>query len=105
MKTVNMHEAKTHLSRLVEAATKGEPFVIARAGKPLVEVRAVEEVRPSPFGFLKDEWGAFEWDEELDRRMDEEIQQMFEESADRPDDHGCEPDDDRSGDGTGARSA
>ena len=42
MKIVNMHEAKTHLSRLVEAATKGEPFIIARAGKPLVEVRAVK---------------------------------------------------------------
>lgn len=41
MKTVNMHEAQTHLSRLVEAATRGEPFVIARAGKPLVEVRAI----------------------------------------------------------------
>ena len=34
MRTVNMHEAKTHLSRLVKAAADGEPFVIARAGKP-----------------------------------------------------------------------
>ena len=33
MKTVNMHEAKTHLSRLVEDAVRGEPFLIARAGK------------------------------------------------------------------------
>ena len=32
MKTVNVHEAKTHLSRLVEEAVRGEPFVIARAG-------------------------------------------------------------------------
>lgn len=38
MKTVNMHEAKTHLSRLVERAARGESFVIARAGKPLVKV-------------------------------------------------------------------
>ena len=38
MKTVNMHDAKTHLSRLVEAAAQGEPFVIARAGRPLVKV-------------------------------------------------------------------
>ena len=36
MLTVNIHEAKTHLSRLVERAAKGEPFVIAKAGKPLV---------------------------------------------------------------------
>lgn len=38
MKTVNMHDAKTHLSRLVEAASQGEVFVIARAGHPLVKV-------------------------------------------------------------------
>ena len=38
MRTVNIHEAKTHLSRLVDQASKGEPFVIAKAGKPLVKV-------------------------------------------------------------------
>jgi prevent-host-death family protein len=38
VRTVNMHEAKTHLSRLVEQAAKGEPFVIAKAGKPMVKV-------------------------------------------------------------------
>ena len=43
MQTVNMHYAKTHLSRLVEAASKGESFVIARAGKPLVRVEALVE--------------------------------------------------------------
>ena len=42
MRTVNMHEAKTHLSRLVEAAAKGEPFIIARRGKPAVKVTAVD---------------------------------------------------------------
>ena len=35
MRTVNMPEARTHLSRLVQAA--GEPFIIARAGKPMVK--------------------------------------------------------------------
>ena len=34
----NIHEAKTHLSRLVDRAAKGEPFIIAKAGKPLVKV-------------------------------------------------------------------
>ena len=83
MKTVNMHEAKTHLSRLVEAATKGEPFVIARAGKPLVEVRAIEPAqRPERqlFGFLK---GKFTYDEEVDRQLDEEIRAEFEASIAR----------------------
>lgn len=42
MRIVNMHEAKTHLSRLVQAAAHGEPFIIARAGKPVVKVVAVE---------------------------------------------------------------
>ena len=37
MQTINIHEAKTQLSRLVEQAARGEPFVIAKAGKPLVE--------------------------------------------------------------------
>jgi prevent-host-death family protein len=41
MHTVNIHEAKTHLSRLVEQAAQGEPFVIAKAGKPLVKVQAL----------------------------------------------------------------
>lgn len=39
--TVNIHEAKTHLSRLVEAAAKGQDFIIAKAGKPLVRVVAL----------------------------------------------------------------
>ena len=38
MHIYNMHEAKTHLSRLVTKASHGESFVIARAGKPLVKV-------------------------------------------------------------------
>lgn len=38
METINIHEAKTHLSRLVEQAAKGEPFIIAKAGNPLVKV-------------------------------------------------------------------
>ena len=45
MRVVNMHEAKTHLSRLVKAAAEGEPFAIARAGKPLVKVVALGRTR------------------------------------------------------------
>ncbi len=43
MKTVNMHEAKTHLSKLVDAAVAGEPFIIAKAGKPMVKVEPITE--------------------------------------------------------------
>ncbi len=38
MQTINIHEAKTHLSRLVEEAAQGNPFIIAKAGKPMVKV-------------------------------------------------------------------
>jgi prevent-host-death family protein len=41
MKTINIHQAKTQFSRLVEEASKGEPFVIAKAGKPMVKVTAL----------------------------------------------------------------
>ena len=42
MRAVDMREAKTHPSRLVEAAADGEPFIIARAGKPMVKVVALD---------------------------------------------------------------
>jgi len=56
MRTINIHEAKTHLSRLVENAANGEVFMIAKAGKPLVKVvpldaGGVDKVRR--VGFLK----------------------------------------------------
>ena len=38
MQTVNIHEAKTHLSRLVDEAAQGNVFIIAKAGKPMVKV-------------------------------------------------------------------
>ncbi len=55
MRTFNIHDAKTHLSRLVEQAAKGEPFVIAKAGKPLVKVIALgapESGQIKRLGFL-----------------------------------------------------
>ncbi|NDY96337.1 type II toxin-antitoxin system Phd/YefM family antitoxin [Wenzhouxiangella limi] len=42
METINIHEAKTHLSRLVEKAAQGEAFIIAKAGKPMVRVSALD---------------------------------------------------------------
>lgn len=46
MRTVNIHEAKTQLSRLVEQAAKGDSFVIAKAGKPLVKVMPLDAPEP-----------------------------------------------------------
>ena len=43
MRTINIHEAKTHLSRLVDEAERGDSFIIAKAGKPMARL-----VPPSP---------------------------------------------------------
>ena len=56
MVTVNIHEAKTQLSKLVDQAVKGEAFVIAKAGKPLVKVAALDAPpTPQRLGFLSGE--------------------------------------------------
>lgn len=55
MQTFNIHDAKTQLSRLVEQAAKGESFVIAKAGKPMVKVMALtapESSQMKRIGFL-----------------------------------------------------
>ena len=81
MRTVNMHEAKTHLSRLVESAVQGEPFVIARAGKPLVKVVAVNAPEPataSRTGFLQ---GKISVPPDFDRMGSAEIEALFEGGA------------------------
>jgi prevent-host-death family protein len=56
MVTVNIHEAKTQLSKLVDQAAKGEACVIAKAGKPLVKVVALgAPSQPQRLGFLTGE--------------------------------------------------
>jgi antitoxin (DNA-binding transcriptional repressor) of toxin-antitoxin stability system len=55
MRTYNIHAAKTQLSRLVELAARGEAFVIAKAGKPMVKVMALDAPEPGQmrrFGFM-----------------------------------------------------
>ncbi|HMS37177.1 MAG TPA: type II toxin-antitoxin system Phd/YefM family antitoxin [Arachnia sp.] len=53
MTTVNIHEAKTHLSRLLDAVAAGEPVVIAKAGRPIARLVRVEAEAPARrIGFL-----------------------------------------------------
>ena len=61
---INIHEAKTHLSRLVERVTAGEEVVIARAGKPVAKlVPYREERKPRQPGILRGQiWLAADWD-------------------------------------------
>ena len=77
MKTVNIHEAKTHLSRLIEQAVNGDPFVIAKAGKPQVLVSAIEAGEPAPrrrLGFLA---GQGRVPDDFDTMGRREIEAMF----------------------------
>lgn len=77
METVNIHHAKTHLSRLVDRAAKGESFIIAKAGKPLVKVVPLEtEERPKPkrIGFME---GEIQVPDDFNEMGAEEIRKMF----------------------------
>ena len=81
MQTYNIHDAKTQLSRLVEQAAKGEPFVIAKAGKPMVKVIALNAPEPSQikrFGFMARQ---IHVPDDFDRIGKEEIVQLFEDGA------------------------
>ena len=78
MRVVNLHEARTHLSRLVEAAANGEPFAIARAGKPVVKVVALEAPAAGPVrrvGFMA---GEVSVSDGFDRMGSRDIRSMFE---------------------------
>jgi prevent-host-death family protein len=76
MNTVNIHQAKTHLSKLVDQAAKGEPFIIAKAGKPLVKVVPLDAPEPKAVrrvGFLE---GQIAVPDDFDA-LNEEIAKMF----------------------------
>jgi prevent-host-death family protein len=77
MPTVNIHEAKTHLSRLVERAARGETFVIAKAGRPMVKLVPISLTEPAKLkrlGFLE---GVFKVPDDFDRMAEDEIAGLF----------------------------
>jgi prevent-host-death family protein len=77
MQTFNIHEAKTHLSRLIEMALAGEPFVIAKAGKPLVKVMALNDADVKPIqrlGFMASEMLI---PNDFDRMGQAQVEQLF----------------------------
>ena len=77
----NMHEAKTHLSRLAERAAQGEEIVIARNGHPLARLVPIEEPRKRrKLGFWKDDevWVSDDFDDPLPW----EVQRYFEGEGD-----------------------
>lgn len=75
MKTVDIREAQRQLSRLVERAARGESFVIAKDGKPLVKVSAVDASRkPKRLGFLE---GEIEVPDDFNQMGESEIAALF----------------------------
>jgi prevent-host-death family protein len=77
MKIVNIYEAKIQLAKLVDGASKGEPFVIAKAGKPIVKVTALNAptgAQVRRLGFMA---GQISVPEDFDRVGEREIERMF----------------------------
>ena len=77
MLTVNIHEAKTHLSRFVDQASAGEEILIARAGKPIARLVPLktEVSQPRTLGLGK---GRFILPDDFSTRHAQAIEQMFE---------------------------
>ena len=62
MRVINVHEAKTHLSRLLERAHAGEEIVISKGGKPWARLVPMERLPPRKPGWLKGELGRAFWE-------------------------------------------
>jgi len=77
MQQYNIHEAKTHLSSLIDKAIKGNPFIIAKAGKPVVKVipYSFKEHKKQRIGFLKDKISI---PADFDSMGKKEIENLFE---------------------------
>ncbi|MBK8119484.1 MAG: type II toxin-antitoxin system Phd/YefM family antitoxin [Sulfuritalea sp.] len=75
MQTVNIHEAKTQFSRFVDQAEAGEEIVIARAGKPVARLVALETLVPRKLGLGKKQ---FTFPEQFDNLNAGEMIEMFE---------------------------
>jgi prevent-host-death family protein len=77
METVNIHQAKTNLSRLLDAVQQGQPFIISKAGKPIARVTRVDAPMPGAtnrIGFLA---GQIAVPEDFDQMGAEEISRLF----------------------------
>jgi prevent-host-death family protein len=74
---VNIHEAKTHLSRLIEQASQGEPVIIAKSGKPVVKLTAIDAPQQAAMrrtGFLT---GQITVPDDFDRIAADQIARLF----------------------------
>ncbi|MES2345204.1 MAG: type II toxin-antitoxin system Phd/YefM family antitoxin [Chlamydiota bacterium] len=75
-KTINIHEAKTHFSELINAAMNGSEILIAKAGKPVARLMPLEQKKNKiRFGVLK---GKFKISKDFDAPLPDEIINLFE---------------------------
>lgn len=81
MHTVNIHEAKTHLSQLIERVSHGESFIIAKAGKPLAKVMPLDAPTGSQVQRLGFMAGQIKVPDDFDQIGSEEIEQLFGDEA------------------------
>ena len=77
MQTVNIHEAKTHLAKLIAKAVNGEPFIIAKAGKPMVRVVAIDAPEPKKMRRIGFGEGKSKVPDDFDTMFSKEIEEMF----------------------------
>lgn len=76
MKIVNIHDAKSNLSKLLAGAERGEPFIIARAGKPIAKVLKLDaHTKPKRIGFMKPRGRI---PDDFDTMLRDEIAEAFE---------------------------
>ena len=77
MQTVNIHEAKTHLSKLIAKAAEGEPFIIAKAGKPMVKVVAIDAPAKKKMRRIGFGSGQSKIPDDIKTMFKDEIEEMF----------------------------
>jgi prevent-host-death family protein len=80
MRTINIHQAKTHLSRLVDEAEQGDSFIIAKAGKPKVQVIRInisETPAKRRLGMLEGMYTLPDNFDEIDKQLDKEVEALM----------------------------
>jgi prevent-host-death family protein len=77
MQTVNIHEAKANLSKPIAKAVNGEPFIIAKAGKPMVKVAAIDAPEPKKMRRIGFGPGTSKIPDDFDTMFAKEIEEMF----------------------------
>lgn len=74
-RTINIHEAKTHLSKIVDEVAAGREVIIAKAGKPMARLAPLTRIRPKKLGLLK---GKLEVPDDFNEPLDDAVLATFE---------------------------